>query len=380
MIVLWFSLLLGQLGAIPLGEGVNLYVQDIVLVITVLVAIVRYGLLGKLRRSRLMRPIALFASIGAVSLVANVSNYPLAVAVKGSLHLLRWITYALFYGVVLVSPFSTTFWLRWLGSFGIALAAVGLVQFVWYPDLRNLWYLGWDPHYYRVFATLLDPNYVGLLLVFTLFLIVYLWYRKTKYVLIPVGGLVTMALLLTYSRSSYLALLAGVGVAIVLLKRWKQGVFVILAILLAVTYVPKPGGDTLSLDRYDSTVSRIQNWGQTIGRIGERPVFGYGFNVVPFLGSDDAAALPGRRGAGIDSSVLFVGVTTGLVGLVSYFWLLVEMVRLVLESKDTILKVLVLSSLGAVMVHSLFVNSLFYPWVMIWIWTLAGIAEKSQRV
>ena len=49
-----------------------------------------------------------------------------------------------------------------------------------YPDLRNLWYLGWDPHYYRVFATLLDPNYVGILLVLTIFVWIYIWVNNKK--------------------------------------------------------------------------------------------------------------------------------------------------------------------------------------------------------
>lgn len=364
---LWLCLLFGQLGAIPLGDGVILYLQDIALSLMIFVAIVRHGLLEKFRRFRLFRPIAFFAVLGVVSLIANISYYPSWVIGKGSLYLIRWTVYAFAYGMVLVSSFSARFWLWWLTSFGVALSAIGLVQFVWYPDLRNLWYLGWDPHYYRVFATLLDPNYVGILLVLTFFVLAFMFVRYVRFRIwvVLLMGMVGLALLLTYSRSSYLAFLAGVGAAIVLLKRWKEGLFLVLLFLLAVVYIPKPGGDTLSLDRYDSTLSRIQNWGQTIARIGERPIFGYGFNARPFL-----------SGAGIDSSVLFVAATTGIVGLVSYLWLIIAQVRLALRSKNTHFKMLVISSVSAVLVHSLFVNSLFYPWVMIWMWVLIGVAEK----
>lgn len=381
VILLWVSLLLGQLGAIPLGGGVILYVQDIILCLMILTAFARYGLLTKLLRFPLMRPIALFAGLGVVSLIANVSRYPVWVVGYGSLYLVRWVAYSMFYGVILLSPYSATFWLWWLTSFGVVLSVIGLVQFVWYPDLRNLWYLGWDPHYYRVFATLLDPNYVGILLVLTIFTLVYVFnrFRRLRAWVIMLMGLAGIALLLTYSRSSYLGLLAGVGVGIVMLKRWKEGVFLVLIILLAIVYVPKPGGDTLTLDRFDSTTARIQNWQETIKRISERPVFGYGFNVVPFLGNKEATALPGRRGAGIDSSLLFVGVTTGLVGLVSYLWLLVAEVRLALKIKNVNVAILMFSSLGAVFVHSLFVNSLFYPWVMIWLWTLIGVAQRERK-
>lgn len=379
--LLWVTLLLGQLGAIPFGGGVILYAQDVALVCMIVVAVVRYNLFTKLRERRLIRPIALFAGLGIVSLLVNSVHNPPWVVLKGSLYLLRWIVYAGMYGVIVVSPLTKKFWLWWLGSFGIALSAIGLVQFFVYPDLRNLWYLGWDPHYYRVFATLLDPNYVGILLVLTIFLWVYIWVNNKNWRpwFVPFFMVAGAALILTYSRSSYLALLGGVTTAIVLLKRWKEGLFVILLFLVVIVYIPKPGGDTLALDRYDSTASRIQNWGQTITRIGERPVFGYGFNVVPFLDKKDASTLPGRSGAGIDSSLLFVAVTTGLVGLVSYLWLLSSQLTLIHQSKDAVFKIVVYASLAAIIVHSIFVNSLFYPWVMVWMWVLVGILEKENR-
>lgn len=347
LIVLWISLVLGQLGAIPLGGGVTIYLQDIALSLVIIMAVVRYRLLGKLLKFRLFRPIALFIGVGIVSLFVNPT-------VKGSLYLLRWAVYSLFYGVILVSPLSMQFWLWWLASFGVALGTIGLVQFVWYPDLRNLWYLGWDPHYYRVFATLLDPNYVGILLVLTIFVLFFL-HRRIGWQICVVG----VALLLTYSRSSYLALLAGVGVVVVSLKRWKEGLFLFLFFLLAIVYIPKAGGDTLSLDRYDSTVSRLQNWQQTVMEITKRPVFGHGLGVT-----------------GTDSSILYVGKATGLVGLVGYLWLIVEQMKLVRRSRNKSFRVLFYATLAALIVHSLFVNSLFYPWVMIWIWVLAGVAEK----
>lgn len=347
LIVLWISLVLGQLGAIPLGGGVTIYLHDIALSLVIIMAIIRYGLLKKILKIRLLRPIALFIGIGIVSILVNPT-------VKGSLYLLRWAVYSLLYVVILVSPLSARFWLWWLGSFGVALGAIGLMQFVWYPDLRNLWYLGWDPHYYRVFATLLDPNFVGILLILTIFVIVFL-HRKLGWQI----GVVGVALLLTYSRSSYLALLLGVGVAIVSFKSWKEGLFLVLLFLVAIVYLPKAGGDTLSLDRYDSTVSRLHNWQQTVADITKRPVFGHGFDV-----------------AGIDSSILYVGKATGLVGLAGYLWLIFEQIKLVRLSKNKPFRVLFYATLAALFVHSLFVNSLFYPWVMIWTWVLAGVAEK----
>ena len=145
-VLFWITLLLGQLGAIPLGRGVILYVQDIVLCLMIITAVVRYKLFVKIRELRLIRPIALFAGLGVLSLVVNANHYPIGVIGKGSLYLLRWMVYAGMYGVVIASPLPKKFWIWWLGSFGIALSAIGLAKFFLYPDLRNLWYLGWDPH------------------------------------------------------------------------------------------------------------------------------------------------------------------------------------------------------------------------------------------
>ncbi len=112
-------------------------------------------------------------------------------------------------------------WLKGLYAVGVGLGLIGLIQFFMYPDLRNLMYLGWDPHYYRLFSTLLDPNYMGLLLVFTL-LMGFGIFTKKHSVWIIAGQLVTfVALLLTYSRSSFLALGAAIVVWTLIRKNWK---------------------------------------------------------------------------------------------------------------------------------------------------------------
>jgi len=60
--------------------------------------------------------------------------------------------------------------------------------------------------------------------------------------------------------------------------------------------------------------------------------------------------------------LLFVWATTGVLGLLVYlrFWL--KAVR----SKNLI----VTASVTALFAHAVFLNSLFYPWVMAWLWTL----------
>ena len=74
--------------------------------------------------------------------------------------------------------------------------------------------------------------------------------------------------------------------------------------------------------------------------------------------SDDDLTLS-RSGAGIDNSLLFVGATTGLIGLGAYLWLLAEMMKMGLSpyhKKYMGIKTMYLVSLGTVLVGSLFIN------------------------
>ena len=380
IILFLVSLLLGQLAGISVAQGVTLYLHDFAAV-----AILVYGILtGAIRRSmtgsRLVKSIVAFTIVGVLSLLVNASLVPTTALWKGSLYLLRWVVYAGVYFALAGSLVSSVFLLRGLFLLGTGLAVAGLFQFVFYPDLRNLMYLGWDPHYYRVFSTLFDPNFSGILFVLTLIVGVYLFLQKKSIWTIGGIGITMTALLLTYSRSSYLGFLAAIGTWIVIRRKWKVGLFGLLLFLVAIVYLPRPGREALSLDRFDSTVSRLANWRQSVQRISQKPMVGYGFNVLPFLREESSVS--SKAGAGIDNSFLFVGVTTGLVGLIAYGWLLCSMIgvgnRALIAKKTSILGTAYLATLVALVVDSMFVNSLFYPWVMVWVWILTGVVEVTS--
>ena len=259
IILFLVSLLLGQLAGISVAQGVTLYLHDFAAV-----AILVYGILtGAIRRSmtgsRLVKSIVAFTIVGVLSLLVNASLVPTTALWKGSLYLLRWVVYAGVYFALAGSLVSSVFLLRGLFLLGTGLAVAGLFQFVFYPDLRNLMYLGWDPHYYRVFSTLFDPNFSGILFVLTLIVGVYLFLQKKSIWTIGGIGITMTALLLTYSRSSYLGFLAAIGTWIVIRRKWKVGLFGLLLFLVAIVYLPRPGREALSLDRFDSTETRLAN-------------------------------------------------------------------------------------------------------------------------
>jgi O-antigen ligase len=372
LIVLFLgSLLLGQIGGMSPVPGVVVYVHDILLTVLVIVSVAKILHSKKLPRAKLITPIASFIGAGFISLAMNYWRIPLPALVSGSLYLVRWTLYAAIYILVLENYIDTSLWLNGLYSVGVGFGIVGLIQFFLYPDLRNLMYLGWDPHYYRLFSTLLDPNFMGIILVFTLLLGFGIFTKKHRMWIIA-GQLISfVALLLTYSRSSFLALGMAIVVWAVIQKRWK--LFIILAGFVGLLFIlPKIPGDTLKLMRLDSSLARVGNWQTSVQLITKAPLFGYGFDTMRYL---RPAAATSKAAAGLDSSILFILATTGIVGLVTYAFLIVSMIRL----RNRTLGVVYISSIAALMIHSLFVNSLFYPWVMIWMWILSGTVERAGK-
>lgn len=365
LIVLFLaSLLVGQLGGITLWSGVVVYVHDILLALLVIISTGKALRAKKMPRGKLILPIALFIGTGFISLAMNYWRFPLPALLTGSLYLVRWALYAALYVIVFGNHVDNRLWFKGLYCVGVGFGLLGLLQFILYPDLRNLWYLGWDPHYYRLFSTLLDPNFIGIILVLTLLLGFGLLTKKNR-VWIIAGELITfVALLLTYSRSSFMALGTAIVVLAVIKKRWK--LFIILAAFACLLFiVPKIPGDTLKLTRLDSTLARVYNWQESLNLITKAPVFGYGFDTLRYL---RPAAATSNAAAGLDSSILFILATTGVVGLAAYVFLIVSMIRL----RNRTLGIIYVASLSALLVHSLFVNSMFYPWVMIWVWIFTG--------
>ncbi len=368
MIALFFaSLLLGQLGGMTVAPGVVVYVHDIVLVGTLVVCGFRTK---KFLLPRLLKPLLLFVAAAVISLIVNAAKFSPRELTFSGLYLVRWALYAGVYMLAVQNYLKKERWLYGLFGVGSGLGVLGLVQFFLYPDLRNLMYLGWDPHFYRLFSTLLDPNFAGILFVLTIILGVYLWENKKIRRLVAAGVLIsTVSLLLTYSRSSSLAVIGAGTMYGIYKKQWKIIVGIALFVLVVLVF-PKTSGNTLSLLRSDSTLARVGNWQESIALIGRSPVFGWGFDTLRYT-RDTEGEFISKSDAGMDSSILFVTATTGIVGLAVYGYLIFSMLQV-----GTAMGVTYYASMIALAIHSLFVNSAFYPWVLIWFWVLTGAAER----
>jgi O-antigen ligase len=140
-------------------------------------------------------------------------------------------------------------------------------------------------------------------------------------------------------------------------------------LLLGITLIvlPRsPDGEGVKLERTSSIQARIQNWRNSLIIIRDHPIFGVGFNTYRYAQraygfTDTSKWLQSHAGAGADSSLLFVTATAGVFGLLAYLWYLRSLNQL--RTPNSELQVV----LVALLVHSLFLNSLFYPSVMLWL-------------
>jgi O-antigen ligase len=382
-LLLFGSLLFGQLGALPVAPGITLYAHDIVVSLILGVGAVTVIQRKKFLRPQAIVPILFFIIAGCISLILNVFRFSNGEIGWSSLYLLRWCLYAGLYVLLMQEVVSSKFLFRWLYIFGTGISIAGLFQYILYPELRNLAYLGWDPHFYRLFSILFDPNFAGIIIVLTIILGVYLTIVKKSNVLIVTQVINVLALYLTYSRSSYLAAAIAAICFILCSKKWKLLVLFML-VLTAIIVIPTPGGKTLRLTRIDSTIARIQNWQESVRLIQQSPVIGYGFNTLRYIKSQTGQSLPevsvSKAGAGTDSSILFLMATTGILGTIIYIWLYKTIFRIFAGQKHAyLLKTIFLCVASAVLTHSLFVNSMFYAWVMVWLWIFSGACELYVR-
>jgi len=303
-----------------------------------------------------------------ITLFPTVGIYGTTATVIGLFYWIRLLLYSLL-GFALASLFTRGQIKNLTFVSGLSLLISGIFQYLVFPDIRNLQVSEWDPHYYRVVGSLLDPGFMAiLLLLFMVFLIT----RPLKnlfhnYLLISTTYLIFA---LTYSRSGYLAMMAYSAVVSFTKHSWRPLILSGLLLFFTVLILPRsPDGEGVKLERTSSITARIQNWKNSFHIILSHPISGVGYNVYRYAQKeagflDNSNWLKSHAGAGADSSLLFITATSGLFGLLFYLNYLKALFSLKTISYE----------LTALLIHSMFLNSLFYPLVLFWISCLVAIS------
>ncbi|HEY0994978.1 MAG TPA: O-antigen ligase family protein [Gemmatimonadaceae bacterium] len=331
-----------------------------------------------------------FAAVAALSTAFAIPRYHMGggEALGAAAFLVRWVAYFgwfLFGAWCLTDDESVAAW-RDVERALLAFAAFGVLQSLLLPGFAQMIHpeatgLAWDIQGRRLVSTVLDPNFAGALVVMALL------HRLARVAegmreSVPAIGTLFVAVLLTVSRSSVLAL--GVGVLVILAVR---GLRIPLLRLIAAGILVVLPFATLLLGlaaeynklRFDaSAAQRLIPWSRAVALVIEHPALGVGFNAVAQAQREHGWVPVGGAGVSFDGGLLFVAAMTGLVGLAAYL----QILRVVWSSArrtwrdpvnvpaDRAHAVATAACIAAIVVHSLFVNSLLLPFVMQVLWLM----------
>lgn len=386
-----FVFIFGQLSKVSLDvPQINLYLSDIIVGLLIGTWLtLKIVMREKFEIPPLAKPILIFSLIAFISLLINsflkLEGRELFIA---WLYLFRWIVYSgiyfLIFDLLKKNVISENRIKDLLIISGLSFSVFGLFQYFLIPDTRFLEIFGWDPHYYRLIGTFFDPGFTGAILALSLILIAdKLLSLKNIFIekaYLLSGLIIYIALALTYSRASYLLYLAGIFVLSIFRKKYLFLIAVIFIGFITILILPRPGGEGVRLERESTIIFRIINWQQSIAIAKDHLLFGVGFNAYRYT-QRDFGFLPfanweaNHAGGGADSSLLFTLATTGIFGLLTFLWIWVKAILLSIKQQ----KIVVIAVIFGLLVHSFFVNSLFYPWIMAWFWVIFAFVKDEKN-
>lgn len=392
LLLVLFILLLsfGQLGRIPLGDlSGAIYIHDGVLFILIILFFLRFTIVeGKLTLPIATVPLLFFICFAFLGLVNSLTIFPVSKVITGSFFLVRFCLYFSLYllTVNILKKGEVYFFLSLFLIVALVLSALGFLQLIFFYDLSGLSDYGWDPHIGRLVSTFLDPNYLGafLLIAFCLSLSL-LFFNKLSRTFLFLPVIYIVAIVLTFSRSSYLASFVSVVLTGVFKSRTLL-LFLVPLFIFILILIPRSKERISGAINLDVTAqARIESWQNASTIISDNFLLGVGYNNYRFAQGkygffkvEDPQG--GLSGAGTDSSLLLVLATTGIFGLISF---LVFLGRILVFSfkirNDNPIALGFFTAICGLIINSQFVNSLFYPPVMAFVFIALGLLVKSQE-
>jgi hypothetical protein len=244
------------------------------------------------------------------------------------------------------------------------------------PDIKPFFVYGWDMHFFRLVGTFLDPTFLGLILCFGLVISITRFMEAKKKLYIPITLFLLISLAFTYSRASYLAFVAGLVTIGIIEKKLKYIIYLALGLILMVALLPTSRNHSVELFRSFSAIARVDNYRETIQIIKRYPVLGVGFDNLCLARNKFVSieSYSSHACSGSDSSLLFILATTGMVGLIIFIKMSIGVINSLTKSSTARIFI---SSAVALIVHSLFSNSMFYPWIMGYLAVLLAVSLKE---
>ena len=352
-IILFFIVLIfpfGQLARIDIGQ-ISFPLVDLFVLFLSLANLITHLKQKKPNKNIFL---LLFLIFACLSFFLNLYRYP-PISLKPFLYLLRLNAYLLLFIYPLQIKKNQIIKIKKLFTLSLLTAVIfGLIQYFFWPDLTYFSSLHWDPHLFRLVSSFIDPTFTAI--IFLLFFIkIYFWPKSNTKMFLLI--LIYLALALTYSRSTFLSFLFISLIVSRHQQKAKIFIFSLILVIGTIFLLPRPPGEGTKLERSSSVLAKIENYQEAITVSLQAPLIGHGYNN---LYSARKISIPqSHANFGFDNSFLTILATTGLFGLLLF---LAGLKKFFLQSTFT-KKILLL----AIFCHSLFANSLFYPWVIIFV-------------
>lgn len=343
-----------------------------------------------IKKNSLLVPFLLFIFCCVLSLFVNWYRYTSSELFVSFLYLIRFFVYGslVFIPLNFDNKFKQTVFTT-LFSVGAIFVVTGFIQYFFYNDLRNLYYLGWDEHLLRMFSSFLDPNFTSVFLVLYFIFLLHHFYKEQRRKLqvleitAMMGTLIAIAL--TYSRTGYIMFFTCLVLSLVLIKRIRW-ILVFFFIAIGIYFLTPHNSkvENLNLFRTASSEARIETYKNATKIISDNPIFGIGFNSYRYAQNqygflDLETKFSSHADAGTDNSFLFVLATTGIIGAIMYCYLWYKIIKNAVNVNKHNFKNSILVSIIGLFVSAFFINSLFYTFIMSWLWILVGLSLSKAN-
>ncbi len=365
---------LGQIGRVVLFGNAHFYLYEVFLLVTLLLMIWQLRSLPfeKLKLLEISSSMKGFLLWTAFSLLLSLIFFILIQNIVAFLYFCRLAMYMILFSYVLCwvlkGYISEALLFSGFKLFFIILVATGLIQYLYYPNLRNLTYAGWDPHFYRAFGTYLEP--VVFATIMGLFAVYFLLHkRNVLYLLLTIVS--AMGIVASYSRAVYVGLVAVFLTVFRNQIHWKGVISVLCLVAGLLLLFPRPGGEGVNLFRTSTAFSRVEDYLQGLAISTINPISGIGYNHIGSVKRIQSApeVKINYAASSFHSSFLVILATTGAIGLLLYLkWL---------QAVMSLNKYFVASGVFLIVV-SLFDNMLLHPFVM-FTWLYVGSVSLLSR-
>src|SRR5258706_12116344 len=162
---LFASMFLGELARIPIYNGISFSLLDIFSFFSFIFVCLRFIKEKEILKNPITKPLLIFISICFISLLVNAYSLTTSQFFISLLYIFRLIFISsIFFFTADIAKKTKDKIPFFLVGIGVLLVIIGIIQY-FYIDFVSLSFLDWDIHWYRLFSTFIDPNFMGVYLV-----------------------------------------------------------------------------------------------------------------------------------------------------------------------------------------------------------------------